>query len=159
MTKRAPVFGGRVVKPGIDHEPVTHRFVPRPVADGVDDISVFGITYLLGTASRFDAGLGTHARSLRRTAQQWTGIPIPVGVPSNLKLSKSERADPGVWLTVLDCRAKTSKRRASNAQAVNVLVSRPVTNFGGNQVAVYYVVASETRKLIRFFINLVVVFE
>src|ERR1700730_2092226 len=56
-------------------------------------------------------------------------------------LSKSERADPGVWLAVLQRRAKTGKRLANGAQAVIILANRPITIFRCDQVAVCDVVA------------------
>jgi hypothetical protein len=59
-------------------------------------------------------------------------------------LSQSERADPGVWLTLCYRKAKAGKRLANSAQAVGVFDNRPVTVFRCDEIVVFDVIAGLT---------------
>jgi hypothetical protein len=74
-------------------------------------------------------------------------------------LSQPERADPGVWPTLLNRTTKTGKRLASNAQAVDVLNNLPIIDFRRNQAAACDVVSGSAGELIRLFNERIIVFK
>src|SRR5476651_620828 len=83
--------------------------VMRVLADFSPNLEIYSIDEAFLSLAGFEARLESHARELRRTVQQWTGIPVSVGIaPTKTlakvanRLAKKDAASGGVLLLLGD---------------------------------------------------------
>ena len=62
--------------------------VMRTLSGFTPDLEIYSIDEAFLSFAGFEARLETHARELRRTVQQWTGIPVSVGIAPTKTLAK-----------------------------------------------------------------------
>ena len=62
--------------------------VMRTLAGFTPDLEIYSIDEAFLSLAGFEARLEAHARELRRTVQQWTGIPVSVGIAPTKTLAK-----------------------------------------------------------------------
>ena len=60
----------------------------RVLADFTPNLEIYSIDEAFLSLGGFEARLEAHARELRRTVQQWTGIPVSVGIAPTKTLAK-----------------------------------------------------------------------
>jgi DNA polymerase V len=53
------------------------------------NLEIYSIDEALLSLAGFETGLESHARDLRGTVQQWTGIPVSVGIAPTKTLAKA----------------------------------------------------------------------
>ena len=62
--------------------------VMRVLSNFTPNLEIYSIDEAFLSLAGFEARLEAHARELRRTVQQWTGIPVSVGIAPTKTLAK-----------------------------------------------------------------------
>ena len=92
--------------------------VMRTLADFTPDLEIYSIDEAFLGLAGFDSRLEEHARKLRATVLQWTGIPVSVGIAATKTLAKAAnrlaKKDPeraGVYIMLDPAEAETALGR------------------------------------------------